>query len=150
MIDLPITGIVKTVGDVLDKLFTSDDERAKAKIALLQIQNELPKAQIELNMQEAKHSSIFVSGWRPWLGWGLGTMFMLGCLMDILVRPILSIWGVHMMMIDLGVMVPILTGMLGMSAIRSFDKLKGTDTKEVGLPRPPSGLPDIPPPSETK
>ena len=150
MIDLPITGIVKTVGDVLDKLFTSDDERAKAKIALLQLQQQLPMAQIELNREEAKHSSILVAGARPFILWGVGGMFMLGSFMDVFVRPLLSIWGIHMFSVDMSLLMPVLMGMLGMSAFRSFDKLKGTDTKQIGLPRPPAGMTDIPPPSETR
>ena len=131
MIGFDLGGIVKTVGGVLDKLFTSDEERLKAQEALLKISQELPKAQIELNAQEAKHASVFVAGWRPFLGWGIGAMFMLGSFMDVFIRPLLSIWNIHMVTVDMSILTPILMGMLGMSAFRSFDKLKNIDTPRI-------------------
>jgi len=88
---------------------------------------ELAKAQIEVNKEEAKSSSMFVSGWRPAVGWicatGMGFNFIcvplgnFGC----------ALAGVDISLpaLDLSEMMPVLMGMLGLGAMRSFEKTKG-------------------------
>ena len=73
---LIVGGIVESVGKIADSLFTSDDERLKAQIELdkigleaARIDADLIKGQQEINKVEAAHSSIFVAGWRPAIGW---------------------------------------------------------------------------------
>ena len=59
---------VQAVGNVLDKLFTSDEERLDKKIILERLMQQPSLAQIELNKVEAQHRSLFVAGWRPFIG----------------------------------------------------------------------------------
>ena len=72
--------IVKSVGDGLDNLFTSDEERMEKKNEILKAQSQFDSlqlkllaeqniAQTEVNKVEAGHASVFVSGWRPAIGW---------------------------------------------------------------------------------
>ena len=93
------------------------------------------KAQIAVNTQEAKHRSIFVAGWRPFLGWVLGS----GIAFMYLVKPIAAtlLFGfgysneatlINTIQLDTGVLMTLLTGMLGLGGMRSFDKIKGVDT----------------------
>ena len=85
---------------------------------------ELALAQIKLNTEEAK-GNWFQSSWRPLCGWicalSLGINFM--------VAPICAGFGINIPQADMSIMMPLLLGMLGIGSLRSFDKLKKTDTK---------------------
>ena len=74
-----VTGIFKSFWDQADKLFTSDDERAQAALARLRLEfdrftlERQPQLYAAMAMlEEAKHPSVFVAGWRPFLGWVAG------------------------------------------------------------------------------
>ena len=81
----------------------------------------------ELNAAEARHRSVFVAGWRPACGWvGAIVLFY-----HYVVQPIL-IWVLHLNGIetvpptlDLDALWPMITGMLGIAGMRSYDKSKG-------------------------
>lgn len=60
---------IEAVGNVLDKLFTSDDEKAQAAAVMERLRQHPDELQVELNKIEAAHSSVFVAGWRPAIGW---------------------------------------------------------------------------------
>jgi hypothetical protein len=62
-------GIVQTVGNVIDDLHTSDEERQAAELESRKEDNKLLLAQTEINKVEAAHPSMFVAGWRPGAGW---------------------------------------------------------------------------------
>ena len=53
----------------LDGLFTSDEERAKAELSLNHQLQQPHILQALANIEEAKHPSVFVSGWRPTRSW---------------------------------------------------------------------------------
>lgn len=63
-------GVIEGVGNVLDDLFTSDEERGKVKAALESIAQAPFLASLKVLEVEANHSSIFVAGARPALLWG--------------------------------------------------------------------------------
>ena len=67
---------VDAFGNAIDKIFTSDEERLQAQALLVKIKQRPQILQGEINKIEAAHPSIFVSGWRPAIGWicagGLG------------------------------------------------------------------------------
>lgn len=80
------SGIVSGVGGILDDLFTSDEERAKAEIAMARISQAPFLASLEIDKEEAKHASIFVAGARPFLKWVVGG----GVAYEVLLRPLLT------------------------------------------------------------
>jgi len=89
---------------------------------------DLKLAQIDLNKQEASHGSMFVAGWRPFLGWVCG----LGFAMNFLVAPvgtfICAFSGypdIVFPQADVATMMPILVGMLGLGGYRSYEKTSG-------------------------
>lgn len=122
-----IAGIVKEAGAIFDNLFTSDEERAKAQIALKELEQRLPLAQLAVNTQEAQHRSIFVAGWRPFIGWICG----IGLLYDFLLRPLtngfLTIFKIQGAMpgLDTAALISLLLGMLGLGGLRTYEKFKG-------------------------
>lgn len=78
-------------------------------------------------MAEARHKSIFVAGWRPFIGWVLGVAL----LYSLILHP-LFLWGNQIWWnvtapptLDTAVLYQILTGMLGLAGIRSYDKKGG-------------------------
>lgn len=89
-------------------------------------------AQIEVNKEEAKSTSIFVSGWRPAVGWigaiGLGYAAVLDPLMRFIAKVAFSYEGVFPE-IDTWLTLQVLTGILGLGALRSREKEKGVASK---------------------
>lgn len=113
---------VEAVGNVLDALFTSDEERLDKKIVLERLAQQPGLAQVELNKVEAGHRSLFVAGWRPFIGWvcGVGLAFMF------LINPILQ-WASAKAGPELpqDVILELVLALLGLGALRTFEKMKG-------------------------
>ena len=75
-----------------------------------------------LNEAEAKHRSVFVAGWRPFIGWIGGLILAF----NYIVAPIL-IWVLPDStppVLNLDQLWPVITGMLGIAGMRSYDKSK--------------------------
>jgi hypothetical protein len=70
-------GALKTIAKVVDEIHTSEEEKLDKKILMQRIQQKLAEKQLDVNAKEASHRSIFVAGWRPFIGWigGLALMF---------------------------------------------------------------------------
>ncbi len=138
---LGIGRIIDGVGKVVDDLATSDEERLKIALEEKHIEADLIESQLEINKAEAQHDSVFVAGWRPFIGWvggvALGYQFILYPLMtwlwtilqaknllplDIKPPPVLAAEELWVL----------LSGMLGIAGLRSFDKFKGTQTTQLG------------------
>lgn len=111
---------VKAVGNVLDKLFTSDEERLDKQALLTKLAQEPALAQVELNKAEAAHRSIFVAGWRPFIGWVCG----IGLLYDVLLRPIANGLGGTFPAVDATLLHSLVIAMLGLGAYRTVEKIR--------------------------
>lgn len=132
----PISSIADAATKILGKFFPDADEKMKLKFqqATLEIQNEAANAlaQLEVNKVEAASPHWFVASWRPFCGWICG----LGLLYSFVGQPFLS-WASMVFKIptppalDADVLMVVLSSMLGMASIRSYDKSKGTDTKSI-------------------
>lgn len=87
------------------------------------------KSQLEVNKVEAAHSSIFISGWRPACGWvcvlGMAGNFMVIPFTNFILA-LLSI-DVTVPLIPLDTMLPVLMGMLGLGAMRTYEKKSGVN-----------------------
>ena len=87
---------------------------------------ELAKGQLAINLAESKHKSVFVSGWRPALGW----VCVLGMFGNFITIPfsnfVLALVGYDIVipLVPLETMMPVLMGMLGLGAMRSFEKTR--------------------------
>jgi hypothetical protein len=117
----PITGL-------LDKVITDKDQAAKLahEIATMSERHaqELAKGQLEVNKAEAQTGSLFIGGWRPFVGWICG----LGLLYNVIIAQILGIWF-EVPEVDVSLLTPVLMGMLGMGAMRSYEKKSGVAKK---------------------
>ena len=126
---------------LIDKLFTSDDERMAAKLKVLELEKSGELAQIAVNAQEAKNDSIFVAGWRPFIGWVCGLAFTWAFLL----YPMFSFFVVSLGIpvdltlvpeLDLAAMMPVLMGMLGLGAMRSWEKKEGVARERLDAVTP--------------
>jgi hypothetical protein len=123
-----------TIGaKLLDKIIPDKDAREKAQADLLkaaQDQNfQKALAQIEVNKVEAQHSNLFVSGWRPAVGWTC----VVGLVYNFIIYPLL-LWFIAVTgssiepppMFSENLMELVL-GMLGLGALRTYEKFKGVN-----------------------
>lgn len=117
-----------------DSLFTSEEERDQAKLKILELHTAGQLAQLEVNKVEAASNSMWVAGWRPYVGWVCGTAFA----WQYVVQPVFTtlivyVAGITGATVDLtGVpelpmteLLPVLMGMLGMGWLRSDEKKAG-------------------------
>ena len=125
----PVTGL-------LDKFIEDKDKKNAIAFELSTMAEkhaqELAKAQIEVNKTEAAHKSLFVSGWRPAVGWccvlGMFGNFILIPLTNFVLA--LLAMDITIPLIDLETMMPVLMGMLGLGAMRSYEKTKGVSREK--------------------
>lgn len=125
----PIGSVVKGVMGGLDDLFTSDEERAKAELLLTQTMQKPHILQAMTNIQEAKHPSVFVSGWRPALGWlcvfSLGYAWILRDFIEIVLQLFPKTAEIQLPLIDTADLMTLVIALLGLGGIRMYEKMKG-------------------------
>lgn len=85
----------------------------------------LKLAQIAVNKVEAASKSLFVAGWRPFIGWCCG----IGLLYNVLILPVFDIWFV-MPEVNTELLERILAGMLGLGILRTYEKAKGVSREQ--------------------
>ena len=125
-----VATLVGPVTGLLDKFIEDKDQKAMLahKIATMSEEHhqDLMKAQIEVNKVEASNSNLFVSGWRPFIGWRCG-LGMFGNFITIpfanFVLALLEI-TIVIPLVPLETMMPVLMGMLGLGAMRSYEKTR--------------------------
>ncbi len=120
--DTAIAGVT-AVGNVLDNLFTSKDEKLTHEEIRMRLAMKPDMAQVELSKIEAQHRSIFVAGWRPWIGWVCG----IGVLNMVLINPWIQwITGAAGPELPHQTIMQLTLGMLGLlGTMRTVEKLKG-------------------------
>ncbi|MEO0412610.1 MAG: 3TM-type holin [Pseudomonadota bacterium] len=123
----PATDAVTALGNVFDKLFTSDEERAQATIVLTKIAQKPHLLQAEINKIEAAHRSIFVAGWRPFIGWICGLGVFWSFIGHPLFEWIVVLRGLEVTppQIDADHLLELVLAMLGLGALRTAEKLTG-------------------------
>lgn len=102
-------------------------ELAKIDLQLQQLDNALTNGQLLINQEEAKSSSLFVAGWRPFIGWVCGTALAFQFLVTPILMWICLILNVVIPVppvLDLGSLMTILGGLLGLGTLRTFEKVK--------------------------
>lgn len=132
----PLTAILNIGSTLIDRLIPDKTQAAAAKAQMLQMQLagdlEAMKGQLAINQVEAASQSVFVAGWRPFVGWACGSAFVYAFIVQPLVQTILVVCHstfdpAKLPALNLTEMLPVLFAMLGMGAMRSYDKSQGTD-----------------------
>ena len=127
-----ISAILPAVTDIVGRFLPEDKE--KRAVAEREIEAQLTVhlakidlAQLGINKIEAAHRSIFVAGWRPFIGWTCGAALCYTYVLQPIIIFIMIQTGqlVSLPEMDLAAMMPVLMGMLGLGGLRTFEKFKG-------------------------
>ena len=141
-----VGGIVSGLGDTAVKIrtaITGIDPAKQAEITELtmnlqaqaaKLENDAVMAQADIDKQEAASTNLFVSGWRPAVGWACAIAFGINFLLLPIVQWAVQIFNVLgpdgkpliLFKLDLATMLPVLIGMLGLGAYRTIEKANGT------------------------
>jgi hypothetical protein len=121
-----IDKLIQPVGDILDKFVADKDLKIKLSHELEKEIISLNKAQLEVNKVEAKHNNIFVSGWRPFIGWCCGLSLAYHFILEPIIQYILIVNGIQFDTpeFDFSQLSTIVMAMLGMSGLRTYEKIK--------------------------
>ncbi len=114
---------IEAVGNVLDELFTSDDERLDKKIILQRLAMQPQIAQTEIAKLEASHRSLFVAGWRPFIGWVCGITLAYSYILRDIMIWLFDAQG--MPALDHETLTTLLYALLGLGGFRSLEKIQG-------------------------
>jgi hypothetical protein len=134
-----LLAVIPFLETLVERLIPDPAQRAQLQLDLARLADQenareaqLLLAQSETNKAEASHSSLFVAGWRPFIGWGCGVAMIY----NTLVAPMFDL-GVA----DLSFLSTILLGMLGLSISRTYEKVQGVATGLAPVPKPEAPAP---------
>lgn len=122
-----ITGlgaVADLAGTVINKIWPDKSEAEKQQLAAAVM---VVQGQIDINKEEAKNPSVFVSGWRPFIGWVCGMACAWNWIGLKIALFVASYYGhvLNMQPADIGEMMPVLLGMLGLGGLRTVEKING-------------------------
>lgn len=131
-----LQALIGPVSGLLDKFIEDKDAKnAMAhEIATMaeRAAYENAKLQIEVNKAEAASASLFKGGWRPFIGWVCGIAFAYHFVLQPILVFVLVAAGLaipDLPEFDMGTLMPVLMGMLGLGGLRTFEKVQGKASK---------------------
>lgn len=134
MANWPFGAVIEEIGKTARQVLPNELERRRLDLEETEILQRADLAQIDVNKTEATHANLFVAGWRPFIGWtggvALGYSFV--------ARPLLDqLFGLQMPDMDIGDLTMIVLSMLGIGAMRTYEKTRGVATSVNGrVPKP--------------
>lgn len=140
----PLDSILELGKSAIDKIWPDPIKRAEemrklqelyqqGDIAVLNAHVKLMMGQLEVNKAEANSSSMFVAGWRPFIGWAGGfALAYAGVIYPLLTWVWATLQAFEIVpkefmpppLIEVGILGTIVTGMLGLGSMRTFEKTK--------------------------
>lgn len=135
-----VSSIFDFAKGVLERVFPDPTQRAQATLELEKLRQsgelaklaqdtQLLQGQIDINKVEASSTSMFIAGWRPFIGWCCGIAFVYAAIIDPIARFValtLSYKG-QFPVIDTTLMMQVLLGLLGLAGMRTLEKVKGAE-----------------------
>lgn len=127
------TSLIPLIGSVLDKIFPDKTAADAAKLKVLELVQagemkaleadlEAMRAQTDINKVEASNQNMFISGWRPAVGW----VCVLALAYQYLLRPLMIGVGHYTDLPALdGSLWELLGAILGIAGFRTFEKVRG-------------------------
>jgi hypothetical protein len=132
----PITAILGIGNKLIDHFFPDANQAAAAKLKLLEMQQsgdlQVMASQMEINKIEAQNPSLFVSGWRPFIGWVCGISLTYAAIIEPVSRFLAKVafnYIGEFPVIDTTLTLQILLGLLGLAGMRSWEKKEGVASK---------------------
>ena len=126
-----LSAVLPSVMEVAGRFLPEDKEKRAAAEREIEAQltmhlAKIDLAQLDVNKAEAAHRSVFVSGWRPMVGWSCGAAMALNFIVFPLASFVLAQTGhlVKLPTLDMSEMMPVLMGLLGLGGLRTVEKIK--------------------------
>ena len=127
-----LQALIGPVTNLVGKFIEDKDQKAKlahelATMADTHAQQAL-LAQLEINKAEAASGSVFKGGWRPFVGWVCGIALLYHFILSPLIIFSVTLTGIEIPPIpefDMGSLMTVLMGMLGLGGLRTYEKQKG-------------------------
>lgn len=127
-----VSSLIGPVTGILDKFVEDKDAKAAMahEIATMaeKAAHDAAMAQVDVNKAEAQHRSVFVAGWRPFIGWTCGVALAYHFVVAPLIVFAVTMSGHTMPQLpefDMGSLMTVLMGMLGLGGLRTIEKAKG-------------------------
>ena len=126
-----ITGlgaVADLAGTVISRIWPDKSEAEKQQLAAAV---SLVQGQIAINHVEASNPSVFVSGWRPAIGWICGAACAWNWV-GLKIALFVAAYMGHQLVLqpaDIGEMMPVLLGMLGLGGLRTYEKVSRVAAK---------------------
>lgn len=122
-----IAGVLSGAKSLIEEFHIDPAKKIRLQLELMKAEHQIDRAQITVNVHEAKHPNWFVSGWRPGVGWTC----VAGLAYQAVLQPMMN-WGLLVSgsslvppEIDTSLLTTVLLGLLGLGGIRAFEKMKG-------------------------
>jgi hypothetical protein len=139
----PILGdLIKSATDLAGKFIPDADKRLEFELELQKLadqaavrEQELLQGQIEIDKIEAASENLFVAGWRPFIGWTCGASLAYTWMIAPIAKAVFHL--TELPVIDPSQIYPIVTAMLGIAGLRSFEKYNGVPSGVTQAPAPP-------------
>ncbi len=125
-------GLVDSVGKIVDDLHVSEEEKQQAKAKLIELENQVKLKQMDINLADAQSKAGGISGmlqrsWRPLIGMSCALAIFWEFVLSKFILFICGLFQYEVINIpelEMGTLMPLVMALLGMSGIRSFEKLK--------------------------
>jgi hypothetical protein len=122
------SSLVNSIGNqIRGKIPVDQMEMAKLEIQMEQVKNTIPtllakvdEAQTLINVENAKSGSFWQSGWRPAVAW----VCTLALIYNFIAAPLIMIYYPELPKLDVGELITLLFGLLGLGTLRTVEKLK--------------------------
>ena len=134
----PVSALLDIGSKVIDRIWPDPVQAAAARLELIKLQQSGELAamagQLDINKAEASSSSLFVAGWRPFIGWVCGMAVAWNWLGLPIARFLSDYFGhpLHVQTADITEMLPVLMGMLGIGGLRTIEKINGVADTKLG------------------
>lgn len=133
-----ILDFIPLIGNVLDRILPDPKVAAEAKLQVLTLaqngqlevlhsETQLALGQQDINKVEATNQNVFVSGWRPFIGWVCGSAMAYKFILAPLLAFAFAVFGhpLNLPVLDYAEMSTVLMGMLGLGGLRTYEKVRG-------------------------
>ena len=124
---------IKTIGKVVDDMHFSGEEKEKLKLQFEEIQAKLKSKQMDINLADAQSTAGGLSGfmqrsWRPLIGMSAAIAIFWEFVLSKFILFICGLFQYEVLNVpelDMGTLMPLVMSLLGMGALRTFEKTKG-------------------------
>ena len=124
---------IQAIGNTFDAIFTSDEERLQAQAMLQKIAMQPHILQAEISKVEAAHRSVFVAGWRPWIGWVAGISLFFFYVPQYIMATIVWVKSIYVLgfasippfPVSADGLLELVMALLGLGVLRTIEKSQG-------------------------